>query len=86
MSAFGAWELEFARSRGEIGNRNRFWFGQENEIRQRMARTRREYDGVEHRQRELGHYYGETDVNGQLWSPKHPDDQYLPINLWDETP
>ena len=50
-----------------------------------MVRTRREYSEMEHCQRELGHYYGETDVEGRLWSPKHPDDQYLPINLWDET-
>ena len=83
---FSTWQLEYERLNYRNGaNRNRFWCGQENEIRQRMVRTRREYSEMEHCQRELGHYYGETDVEGRLWSPKHPDDQYLPINLWDET-
>ena len=69
-----------------VARRSLFWLGQENEIRQRMARHRREYDATEHRYIELMHYRGEDVVGFGLIVPKHPDDQYLPINLWDETP
>jgi|ERR1017187_4359345 hypothetical protein len=64
---------------------NPFWRGQEHEISSRMSRFHLNYDADQHRLIELMHYRGTTIQSMGLVCPKHPDDQYLPINLWDET-